>query len=122
MSATDVLKRCARAGVHLEVSGDKVVAEPTGNLTDDLRVAIREHKPDLLALLQWNDDDAFSLIRKCLAYCAELYDGGPLDTLRVSGDAVDMAFRAEDMFLLRVACRSYAQAAVSLFKSRRKAA
>ena len=51
MSAAAVLRHLETAGIHLEVSGDNLLATPRAALTDETRALIRAHKPALLALL-----------------------------------------------------------------------
>jgi len=51
MGARDVLERAVAAGLELSVEGDLLVVRPKAKLTDDLRAALRQAKPELLALL-----------------------------------------------------------------------
>ena len=51
MVASDVLRRLTAAGIRLSAAGEQLFAEPRAALTDDLRVAIRAHKPALLTAL-----------------------------------------------------------------------
>ena len=51
MGARDLLCELTGAGFHLEAAGDKLVIRPASTLTDDIRAAEREAKPDLMALL-----------------------------------------------------------------------
>ena len=117
-----LLERLADAGVRVRVDGEDLVCCPKERLTDQLRDELRRYKSDLLPLLRWSDEEAFELIRECLAYVAARYDGGPVDALREPGDEIDQAFKHRDAHGLRVACRRYARAANSLFKNRRKTA
>ena len=41
-----------RAGLLISTDGEKLVVAPADKLTDELRVAIRQHKPALIELLQ----------------------------------------------------------------------
>jgi len=52
MGAPDLLDRLRAVGVRLWVEGDSLIAEPRTALTDDLRAAIRQHKPAIFAELQ----------------------------------------------------------------------
>jgi len=53
MTATVLLGELRSKGVWLSVEDDQLVVDaPRGLLTDDLRQAIRQHKPALLALLR----------------------------------------------------------------------
>lgn len=52
MSPIELLTVVRAAGIRLEVSGDRLQFDaPAGALTPDLRAALVEHKPALLALL-----------------------------------------------------------------------
>jgi len=53
MTATALLDELRTKGVHLTVEGEHVAVDaPKGVLTDDVRQAIRQHKPELLDLLE----------------------------------------------------------------------
>ena len=41
-----------RAGLLLSADGEKLLVTPADKLTDELRLAIRQHKPELIELLQ----------------------------------------------------------------------
>ena len=51
MSARDLLTELAEAGVAVTSDGDRLVIRPASNLTDPMRAALRDCKPELLALL-----------------------------------------------------------------------
>ena len=52
MNAVAVLERCRELGITLSLAPpNRLVAEYTGELPDDLRAEIRQHKPELLAIL-----------------------------------------------------------------------
>lgn len=51
MGARDLLDGLAGAGVNLTVDGDRLVVRPASKHTAELRAALRESKPELLALL-----------------------------------------------------------------------
>lgn len=51
MGAPDLLQHLRDCGLQLEVDGDMLTVKPRNRLTDELRQAIREFKPALLALL-----------------------------------------------------------------------
>ena len=51
MGARDLLDNLADAGLSVTVDGDRLVIRPASKLTDHLRGALREAKPELLALL-----------------------------------------------------------------------
>jgi hypothetical protein len=51
MGARDLLCELTGAGFHVEAAGDKLVIRPASKLTDELRAALREAKPELLLAL-----------------------------------------------------------------------
>ena len=51
MGAPDVLQHLRAAGLHLAVSGDKIIVTPRSVLTDDLRQTIKENRYKLLLAL-----------------------------------------------------------------------
>src|SRR5574337_1514264 len=51
MGARDLLADLAGSGFSIAAEGDKLVIRPWSKLTDDMRSALREAKPELLALL-----------------------------------------------------------------------
>ena len=55
MGAPDLLRHLIEAGLHLDAIGDRLSVTPSERITDDMRQAIREFKPALLALLAGNE-------------------------------------------------------------------
>ena len=51
MGARDLLAELAEAGLSLATEGDRLVIWPASKLTDPMRNALSEAKPELLALL-----------------------------------------------------------------------
>src|SRR5215467_2136003 len=51
MTAADLLTTLRKRGLSIAAHGDALVVRPRGLLTDELRFAIRAHKPALLAEL-----------------------------------------------------------------------
>ena len=51
MGARDLLADLADAGVTVTTDGDRLVIRPASKLTDPMRAALRDAKPELLALL-----------------------------------------------------------------------
>jgi hypothetical protein len=49
MSALDTLRH---AGLTVEAEGDRLLVQPRSLLNEDLRALLREHKPEILALLR----------------------------------------------------------------------
>lgn len=52
MGARDLLHELAEAGFRVTAEGDRLVIRPGSKLTDTLRAALREAKPDLVVLLR----------------------------------------------------------------------
>lgn len=52
MGARDLLNNLAGIGVSIRLDGDSLIVSPRELLTGDIRDALREHKPDLVALLR----------------------------------------------------------------------
>ena len=75
MGAPDLLEQLRAVGVRLWVEGGALVAEPRRALTDDLRAAIRAHKPELLAALQATETKRSSLAVVRLRLLMEAEDG-----------------------------------------------
>ena len=70
MGARDLLADLAGAGLSVTAEGDRLVIRPASKLTEHMRHALREAKPELLVLLS-----APSPIRNCAA-CAYRLKGG----------------------------------------------
>ena len=51
MAARDLLADLASAGLSVTAEGDRLMIRPASRLTEPLRVALRQAKPELLALL-----------------------------------------------------------------------
>ncbi|MDT8998989.1 hypothetical protein RQP53_06875 [Paucibacter sp. APW11] len=56
MGARDLLDALGDAGMSVAAEGDRLVIRPGSKLTDELRAALREVKPELLALLRGAPD------------------------------------------------------------------
>lgn len=114
---TPLLVRVKDAGLTLRADRGNLIYRPKDKLTPELRAELLAHKPELLELLQWNEDVAFALIGDALAYVAQRYRGEDTDALDEPGERIDDAFGVEDMHALRVAVRHYVGTAVRLFRS-----
>lgn len=55
MSAAEILHTLTDQGFTLAVDGDRLTVSPSSRLTDPMRAAIRQHKPEIVALLAAND-------------------------------------------------------------------
>lgn len=51
MNARAVMERALAAGLELSADGDVLVVRPKSKLTDDMRAALRQVKPELLVML-----------------------------------------------------------------------
>ena len=51
MGARDLLEDLAGAGLSVTAEGDRLVIRPASKLTDPMRAALRDAKPELIALL-----------------------------------------------------------------------
>jgi len=53
MTPMQLLMECRRRGIELSVNGEKLrVEHPPGTVTDEIREALRRHKPALMELLR----------------------------------------------------------------------
>lgn len=119
---TPRLVRVRDAGLSLRVEEGCIVVRPKEKLTPELRAELSLHKPELLELLAWDEDSAYKLIKDAWAYIAEFHlkTGAPdfaPEVLDGPEDALEAAYRRQDMFALRIAVRVMAQAAVAEFRS-----
>ena len=58
MGARQLLAELAEVGLSVIADGDKLVIRPASKLTEPMRVALRDAKPELLALLAGRTDKA----------------------------------------------------------------
>ena len=52
MTSVTLYLELYQAGLLLSTDGEKLLVTPADKLTDELRLAIRQHKPELIELLQ----------------------------------------------------------------------
>ena len=57
MTATAILSECARRGVTLRAADGMLRFRPASTVGDELRAAMRAHKPELLARLRCSHDE-----------------------------------------------------------------
>lgn len=57
MRAPDILGKLQILGLRLSAEGDTLRAEPKAAITDEARALIRQHKPEILALLKVSPAD-----------------------------------------------------------------
>lgn len=55
MQAMSLLATLQGRGFKLVADGERLIVAPASALTDDLRMVIREHKPELLQLIKSQD-------------------------------------------------------------------
>lgn len=77
MTATELLKELTQAGCQVTLNGEQVKVK--GTLTDELRTAIREHKPLLIMELQRQVDNFHVMFQKAVDAIAKHYAAGSLD-------------------------------------------
>jgi len=71
MTTKELLSKLEKAGVKLAVAGSKLRYDaPAGVLTPELKEALREHKPELVALLRKQKDP---LLRITQIFCYHCY-------------------------------------------------
>ncbi len=64
MDAHAVLNRLSELGVSARVEGDKVLLQPGSKVPSELKDAVREHKPEIIAVLtRFNQDTEAFLTR-----------------------------------------------------------
>lgn len=69
MSPSEIIVALDRYGCRLSVDGDRIVVRGPGArmLPDELKQAISARKPEILELLQWDDDRAEAVLKESLA-------------------------------------------------------
>jgi acetyl-CoA carboxylase carboxyltransferase component len=91
------------------------VATPRARLTPELGAELARHKAGLLEVLAWDEDAAYDLARKALAYLNESHQraGAPdfsLEPLDEPERRIDAACEERDMFAYRIATREWVRA------------
>ncbi len=109
---TPLLVRSRDAGLSLRAEDGCVVASPRALLTPELRDEIARHKGALLVELRWDEDAAYDLARKALAYLNDSHQraGAPdfsLEPLDEPERRIDAACEDRDMFVFRIATREW---------------
>ncbi len=110
---TPLLIRARDAGLSLRVDDACVVASPRALLAPELRDEIAHHKAGLLEALVWDEDAAYDLVRKALAFLNESHqqagvpDDFSLEPLDGPERRIDAACEERDMFSYRVATREW---------------
>jgi hypothetical protein len=64
---TSVLQQVRSLGVDIRPDGDKLQLRPPGKLSAELLAAVREHKPEIIALLQKPSPSSRTLLTGALA-------------------------------------------------------
>jgi hypothetical protein len=91
MGAQSVLDQLRNLGLTISIEDDRLAVKPASWLTPELSQAIREHKPDLMRLLDADREgppypDGLSRV-KCF-YCENCEITGTKATCRVSRESV----------------------------------
>ncbi len=112
---TPLLVRARDAGLSLRAEDGCIVATPKALLAPELRCELARHKAELLAVLAWDEDAAYDLARKALAYLNESHQraGAPdfsLEPLDEPERRINAACEERDMFAYRIATREFVQA------------
>ena len=92
MNATDVLHRLQRLGISVWADGDNIFVAPASKIPAQVKVAIREHKPGILARLRPISDsqpvDALlERLRKGHTWLLDLHQRWQTDDTSVADDA-----------------------------------
>ena len=121
-SLTPLLVRARDVGLNLRAENGYVVVRPKQLLTSELRVELRQHRPELLALLAWGEERAFALVQEALRYIAERHrsTGAPdfaLDVLDGPEEMINEAYARKDMFTLRIVVREWVEAALGALEA-----
>ncbi len=109
---TPLLIRARDAGLSLRADDACIVASPRALLAPELRDEIVSRKAELLVELTWDEDAAYDLARKALAYLNEYHQraGAPdfsLEPLDEPERRIDAACEDRDMFASRIATREW---------------
>ncbi len=112
---TPLLIRARDAGLSLRAEDGYVVASPKARLTPELGAELAHRKAALLEALAWDEDAAYDLTRKALAYLNESHQraGAPdfsLEPLDEPERRIDAACEERDMFAYLIATREFVQA------------
>jgi hypothetical protein len=117
-AALDLLVELHHAGIYLQVTSDEELEYegPEELMTTEVLRKLREHKAELLKLLEWNDEVADALFQEALASLAKHYvKGSDLSVLDPWDGRINEAYDLEDMGALRLALRGYVQAGLAAF-------
>lgn len=109
---TPLLIRVRDAGLSVLVDAGDLEVWPVRALTPELKAELLRNKAELVELLTWSESKAHALLRDALAYLSEF---DIVEGLEAHEDAVNEAFAARDMFVLRIAVREWAQAGRAMF-------
>ncbi len=126
-SLTPLLIQARDAGLSLRAEDGCIVASPRALLTPELREKIARCKAELLEALVWDEDAAYDLARKALAFLNESHQqaGAPddfsLEPLDGPERRINAACEERDMFALRIAYREWVQAGLEGVKRAQRA-
>jgi hypothetical protein len=118
-AALDLLVELHNSGIHLRAvsDGELEYEGPEYLVTDEVLANLRNHKVELLGLLRWDEERAYSLIREALRYLGKRYvEGSDLSVLGPWEDRMNEAYSSEDMGALRSAVRGFVRAGLASFR------
>jgi hypothetical protein len=121
LSAHTLLSKLHRIGVEVRADGDVLrYGGPEKVITSELLNEMKINKTELLHMLTWDEDEAYTLLRKALAHLNAEYRkaGKPAynaAALAESEHQIDAAFRAKDMISLRRVLHAYIVAGINEF-------
>jgi len=129
MTATEILKELTQAGCKVTLDGERI--KVSGNLTDELRTLIREHKPLLIMELQRREDAFHIMFQKAVDAISKHYATGSLDWLELYHpdkyaelcrlhDELEKVWQTQDEALFREALKQWYVAHIETMKLFRK--
>lgn len=108
MNVNELMQEVADCGARLVVQNNRLGIQ--GELPEDLKAKIREHRGELVRELTWDQERAYTMLREALEYLDRIFVSGA-DVPRERNDrlheAVNEAFAGEDMWAFRVARRAW---------------
>jgi len=129
MTATEILKELTQAGCKVTLDGERI--KVSGNLTDELRTLIREHKSLLIMELQRREDAFHIMFQKAVDAISKHYATGSLDWLELYHpdkyaelcrlhDELEKVWQTQDEALFREALKQWYVAHIETMKLFRK--
>jgi hypothetical protein len=122
LSGMELLDELTQHGVRLWIEDEHLRCRgPKSVLTPELKLDLERHKSELLDYLKWDSELAYRLLKDALDDLAKDYvrAGKPDYTLDAwnHSEAIDEAFKAEDMFALRIAIWEWVEEVLQAFEA-----